>query len=124
MGWYRDDGREDSWEHEGFPVLVVKEPGEWAWRELGMGKHGRPDDLTIPEGASVRIQAGCECGWRSHRMSAPLGVEWMPFSVLMSEVDEDAVYEVWRVEHRDRLPHCTSYRCPISHPTGGLVSRG
>lgn len=115
MGWYREDGRPDAWDHEGYVVMVVKQPDDWDWRELGMAKHGHPDDLAIPAGALVKIQAACSCGWRSHRMVPPLGVEWMPFCVLMSDEDEDEVAAVWRVEHRDRLPHCSSYRCPVSH---------
>jgi hypothetical protein len=118
MGWLVDDGHPHGYDHEGFVVMVVKSPDDWHWREMSY------PERTVPAGVEIRIQVGCECGWRSHRMVPPLGAEWIPCCVNMSDDDHELLAAIWRAEHRDRLPHCTSYRCPTSHPTGGLVSRG
>lgn len=99
MGWMHFGADDDDWstEHEGYFVGVVKDG--YHWRELGYG------DVETPN-LGLMIQVACECGWRSHRMTPPLGCSWRPCSVdfdLDTESYEDAGIEMWR-KHIDDLP--------------------
>lgn len=102
MGWLIEDGREDAYEHEGHLVAVVHDEGRW--RELRFGDE--PQDLLY-------VQVGCECGWRSRRLLAPLGTRWVPAVVVLptsgafaatGELSFDDVAElIWVQEHRLEL---------------------
>lgn len=74
MGWTLDDLPE----HEGHVVAVVREPNGYRWRELGTD-----DEKTKVD----HIQVGCECGWRSRRIIAPLGTEFLPVGEVLELPD-------------------------------------
>lgn len=112
MGWLIDDGRDDSYDHEGYVVGLVKDDpkhtGFEAWRELGADDR-RPIHWSNPM-VRLYIQVGCSCGWRSQRLVPPVGTEWMPCCVVMDEEHSERAAAVWEHEHRRRLPECDGYR--------------
>lgn len=104
MGWLRftsDAAAEDpddvGYDHEGWAQGIVR--GEWSheWRDLGL------DDAAMPEGKTLYVQLVCSCGWRSHRLSAPAGVEWFPCSIQMDAAVEDVAAEMWWELHRKHV---------------------
>lgn len=98
MGWLRFDTA-DMAEHEGWVVAIIRDGNFGHWRELRLGDH----DQEISH-----VQVGCECGWRSPRMIAPIGTRWAPCIVLFPErhgEDHDfAAADIWS-EHIDDLCH-------------------
>jgi len=98
MGWFILDGADGENDHEGYLQGVVRD--DWGWRDLGL------DDVGTLASHEFRVQVACTCGWRTERMLPPLGAEWAPCSVFLSEeADEEAAREVWLTEHRQ---HATS----------------
>lgn len=89
MGWLNEDTG-----HEGFVVAV--DPDDRT-RELGL----EDCDRIIRRVDHVRV--GCDCGWRSAVLVAPLGASWMPCTVVFHPLDEERVDElardIWRREH-------------------------
>jgi hypothetical protein len=121
MGWFRFD---DPDNHEGFVVGVVRD-GEYRWRELGLDDR---DPIAV-----TTIQIGCECGWRSQRLTAPLGTAWAPCCVFFPgrsdsifetpEMWEDLAAAIWATGHMDPGRHGTAVlldaqRAPFA-TTGG-----
>lgn len=81
MGWLRDDQPD----HEGWVVAVVRDDGRW--RELQYG--------DVEQEISY-VQIGCECGWRSPRLVAPLDTRWSPCMVVFpswSSIEPDELYD-------------------------------
>lgn len=111
MGWLRYDGHPDDEAHEGYITTVVQEGGIYAgWRELGLDDVAVScDDIlgvygpTAAERRTYRMQIACTCGWRSHRMHIPIGVEWSPATLWLSVVDDDTASTLWARQHRDLI---------------------
>lgn len=113
MGWVRCDDTKDTYDHEGYVTATVKD-GWHHWRHLGMESNHSKDDLTIPldaDGHKVHweIQIACTCGWTSQRMIPPLSADWMPYSVILTEADDDIAYQIWSTQHATSSP-------PVEHP--------
>lgn len=67
MGWFSDDAPD----HEGYPVALVERDGPMRglhFAELHSGDAAATGITTI--------QAACECGWRSERITLREPVEW------------------------------------------------
>lgn len=107
MGWMN----ERHPEHEGFTVALVKMPDvdarrpTWEYAQpLYLVHNDDYRELGYPHDADNRsvdaIQAGCACGWRSERrrIYLPTEAEWSPVIALLSERNEEWIYERWR-EH-------------------------
>jgi hypothetical protein len=93
MGWQHSDRPG----HEGHIVAVALEGS--LWRELRY-----PHD-SEPRGAVSTIQVGCDCGWRSPRMTAPKGAHWQPFAVGgLSDGDRSRLAELWERHMREPDP--------------------
>lgn len=94
MGWFRDSHPG----HEGFAVGMVTRdqcnPASGLYRELS---YPRDDAQRVPE----RIQAGCDCGWRSPHWKPESGAGYHPYSVGLSERDDERVHDLWNghLEH-------------------------
>lgn len=103
MGWIN----EDHPEHEGHVVGLVRPEGVAAgsaiFRELGYPEKAKRTDI-------VRIQAACECGWRSpyliplRTMIPGTGADgnagmffpsYSPSSMLVAEEDEERCRQLW-----------------------------
>lgn len=88
MGWLNENG------HEGFVVGVDPDDRH---RELGLADSER----RIEHVHHVRV--GCDCGWRSETLVAPLGTTWMPCTVVFHPLDEVSVdeiaHDIWVREH-------------------------
>ena len=108
MGWQSDDGI-----HEGYVVaiereMVTNEHGytvpTGAWRDVEGARALMLEDGKWVPTRRVKVdhvQVACECGWRSQRLLAPLGTEWIPNLVLLGEPgggeqNDDAAYAIWR----------------------------
>lgn len=90
MGWFRDDAPG----HEGFCVALVEleaRPGSGLLRELSY-----PADDT-PRGPIFDAQAGCDCGWRSPRLTVPSfrAAHWRPFTVQLQDEDTERLASLW-----------------------------
>lgn len=89
MGWQH----EEHGAHEGGVIGYVTRngcaPDAGLYREL---EYPRDDgDRRV-----ACIAAGCDCGWRSPRWVPRHPASWAPFSVLVSEADEDRARALWR----------------------------
>jgi hypothetical protein len=94
MGWMHEDTA-----HEGWVVAVERrEQHGWTrWSEIGM-------DDQIGEVPAQWVQVGCDCGWRSPRLVAPVGTVWAPCSVFFPDAGfDDAAHDLWREHHIDLL---------------------
>lgn len=98
VGWLRCDGQEHSNDHEGWVVAVVRDG--YGWRELHLDD--APQDVTY-------VQVGCECGWRSPRLIAPLGTRFAPcfvdFPTRHGQRDDlyhDTAADLWSI-HMDQM---------------------
>ncbi len=105
MGWLRDSGEDWSYDHEGYMVAVEQPERGGEWRELG----GPADEARRVIPVSY-VQVACSCGWRSPRLVAPIGTEWVPCSVMTSGAVDDLAYQIWADEHRDLLHERSPYR--------------
>ena len=104
MGWVYEDV--DSVQHEGYVVGLVHSHRADGTEIVGMYR-----ELAYPldDGRGVpvmRLQAGCDCGWRSPHWQ-PRGwwsrsperwrkATWSPYSVIASDDDEERACELWR----------------------------
>ena len=98
MGWINCDF-DPRGIHEGYLVGVVprRGPDSWLYRELSSA-NGDDDRREIP----LRfVQVGCDCGWRSPRIEAPMGTHYWPSYVEAPEWFEDDCRKRWR-EHVKR----------------------
>lgn len=88
MGWFS----EDAPQCEGYVVGLEVDPDKRAnYRELRY-----PDERPRIVHA---VQVGCECGWRSPIMTAPIGTHWYPFMIELPDArHEDKCRQIWR-EH-------------------------
>lgn len=113
MGWTNDLayelGDQDGHTHEGYVVALIEREGtsygSGIYRELSYPT----DEQDRPR--IDRIQAGCDCGWRSSYMrpAATWWSEtgklerprWAPFIAIVSDEDEERCRLLWR----DHLDH-------------------
>ena len=95
MGWL--DEEEPG--HEGYLVgLVPLEGSDFRWRELTSFQERDKEPLE-----RVRmVQVGCECGWRSPRIHAPLFTEWFPYVVSAPDWFDEVARMIWK-EHIQSL---------------------
>lgn len=105
MGWMHD-----KIGHEGYAVALERirdDRGSYDWHEITYGRMCARVDAEQAAGRPVTIrveavQAGCDCGWRSERLSAPLGTIWTPYIVsfprVVEEQADDAIRALW-LEH-------------------------
>lgn len=106
MGWCDDSGV-----HEGFIVGIVP-AGICAWRELSSISEDQRDiaDLKM-------LQVGCDCGWRSARIAAPLHTDYMPCIVLAPPEFEELAHRIWLDHIRGTqlvvMPWSTSSACSM-----------
>lgn len=100
MGWLNYDIFPDG-RHEGYFVGLLpamnadNSKSDWRFRELSSAAGDDPGATDWPLRS---VQVGCECGWRSPRLEAPVGTVWVPFSVFAPEWFEDEARVYWR-EH-------------------------
>jgi hypothetical protein len=105
MGWVHDDGEDDLYEHEGYPVAVLadgSEPeklqfpvpgregvttGNGAWW-LYTGEEGRP--------LAVAVRGGCACGWRSEDT---FPVDFDDHETTDGYEYNDGPFGAWQFEH-------------------------
>jgi hypothetical protein len=76
MAWFN----EQAPRHEGYIIglrPVTTEAGSIDFRALG-----DEDDDGRTEVPLRIVQVGCDCGWRSQRLRAPLGTTWSGFVLL------------------------------------------
>ena len=94
MGWFMGDDHDDeTYDHEGYVQAVVRDG--FGWRDLGL------DDVR-DDSRLIQVQVACDCGWRSRRMTAPLGAYWAPCIVIFPrEEHEDAARSIWEDHRRD-----------------------
>lgn len=94
MGWIN----EDAPQHEGYLVALVLEEERSAdglhvmrtrWRELSGLVHDEETARRYDGARISTVQVGCDCGWRSMRMHAPLGTTWRPHSVWLPAAAEE-----------------------------------
>lgn len=102
MGWFHDDAPKC----EGYVVGLERVTEGNAhgsierWHEI---RHPDPRPKVVVQA----IQVGCDCGWRSPVMTAPIGTMWYPCIVeLPSGGFEDRARLIWRehVEAEKRTP--------------------
>ncbi|HKY40716.1 MAG TPA: hypothetical protein VJN18_32500 [Polyangiaceae bacterium] len=86
MGWCSNDHPE----HEGYLIGLVKPKDGWRYRDLNEGD-GQVDRVAY-------VQVGCDCGWRSPRIYAPVGTKFIPSVVLAEPAFDDLAVELWK-EH-------------------------
>jgi hypothetical protein len=70
MGWFN----EQAPRHEGYLLgirAITTEGGSIGFRALGGDDDDGRTDLPLQI-----VQVGCDCGWRSQRLRAPLGTTW------------------------------------------------
>jgi hypothetical protein len=92
MGW----STESAPGCEGYLVAIEPVPGhEWRYRELTHADDGHRGEVRL-----TRVQVGCECGWRSPRIDAPIGTNWYPSSVEAPAWFEEDARKRWH-EHID-----------------------
>lgn len=100
MGWVNPDFDPEC-KHEGYLVGLVPAVDKdgslstWRYRELSAAGGDDPGRQDMP---LKTVQVGCECGWRSSRITAPPTTVWVPFSVFAPQSFEDECRELWR-EH-------------------------
>lgn len=110
MGWIN----EDAPQHEGYLVALVLEEERSAdglhvmrsrWRELSGLVHDEETARRYDGARITTVQVACDCGWRSMRLSAPLGTTWRPHIVLLPALDEEAfealAHELWDAHLRE-----------------------
>jgi hypothetical protein len=82
MGWFN----EQAPRHAGYMVgirAITTEGGSIGFRSL------RDEDDDGRTEIPLRIvQVGCDCGWRSQRLRAPLGTTWSGF-VMLPRVEQE-----------------------------------
>lgn len=118
---------EDLPGHEGYAVAYVardgidlrgrEDPG--LYRELMYPR----DAETVPSTAIYRIGAACECGWRSGYLlpdlfGKPKYPHWYPYSLEVSERDDERVRRLWREHTDERLARLkeAQRRASAEHP--------
>lgn len=112
MGWCSDSAPE----HEGYLLAIRKD--DWRWVELH-SEDGNVDRVHY-------VQVGCECGWRSSRIAAPMGTTFMPSSVLASPAMEELGHRLW-LEHLGgsmrpiKMPWSESGRCALPFEELGKI---
>lgn len=114
MGWLYD--RPDlpgCYDHEGYVVALTfrtKDRTSGLYRELQY-----PDDATYEPEAIARIQAGCDCGWRSQHFVPSRGIHrgelsvfhlprYSPHSAWVTEADEERCSALWTEHMRHAVP--------------------
>ena len=91
MGWLNDNAPG----HEGWLVALVRD------EEHGLARNDYFRELELCDTRTrfvSTMQVGCDCGWRSPRMAAPLGAEWHPFILYVDDATEERCRGLWR-EH-------------------------
>lgn len=99
MGWIYDE--EGCHEHEGYMVALVHRR-----RDDGTEMTGLYREVNYPESSAppiVRLQAACECGWRSAHWHVSMfrPATWVPYTVHVEErgeeeVERDRAHDLWR----------------------------